>query len=119
MSKETYKKIYIKSVDDLPKEEGNYVVGVKSVYGFDEYYWYSHKVLGEINFQDEYWINNFSFYLQPIESPLPEITDEEIDVYVNLNHNYINGEISEFNKGLTNGIKQGAKWYRSELKKRV
>lgn len=70
MKTELYQKVYIKDQSDLPKEEGNYIV---SRDGKPCFY--------PMNFlisNIKYWVDHFDWYFQPIEDPLPEISDEDI-----------------------------------------
>ncbi len=64
---EYYKKVYIKSEDDLPKEEGEYMCHLKTrcivVKPFSN--------TGGV-FSPSWWISRVDWYLQPIS--LPEIT---------------------------------------------
>ena len=73
MSK-TYTRIDIKSVDDLPKESGEYVVNVRDNTGIDvyKYFDYINPVMSE--HQKEYWLNTFDWYL--IEDTEPSYPEE-------------------------------------------
>lgn len=67
---ELYKKVYIKSEEDLPKEDNEYFVYYKK-YGTGS----THIYLG--NDARKYtWLNDIDWYLQPIE-----ITDADIEAY--------------------------------------
>lgn len=78
---ELYRKIYIKSEADLPKEVGSYFVYFKDV-GEDIYDWVLTNGENPVEeywngqFQEDYWINTFDWYLQPIE-----ITDSDIEAW--------------------------------------
>lgn len=68
MKTEIYKKVYIRSEEDLPKEEKEYFVGLKGNYDrtIDVYCYYS-----DNDIAIKQWMDNIDWYLQPIE-----ITDE-------------------------------------------
>ena len=69
MKKELYQKVYIKDQSDLPKENGEYwchfKIGVKAM-----------TLVKRVNVNS----NEFDYYLQPIKSPLPEITDTDLSI---------------------------------------
>jgi len=73
MKKELYQKVYIKDQSDLPTEDGVYFVAKK----------YNLKSAGVkpmiyTVISKKIWLKDIAWYLQPIESPLPEISDEDI-----------------------------------------
>jgi hypothetical protein len=97
---EIYKKVYIQSVDDLPKETGMY-----------ECYFKDH-TMGRATYDisDQYattgiiwWINKVDWYLLPIELP----SDEEI-------HNEAIKKSSTIEKS---DYILGAKWMRDQITK--
>lgn len=105
---ETFIKVYIKSEDDLPKEDDYYFV-------YDNNYQNPFQVHRWLKGSERYWIEHIDWYLKPVE--IPEITDEEIQKYVNSfpdnpNHLLLDATINST-------FVEGAKWYRNELKKRL
>lgn len=97
-----YRKVYIKSEDDLPKESGVYYVGKrdfeKGLFHFDP------NGRGKLQEYDvSYWIEFVEFYLLPVELP----TEEEID--------------DKFNNSPLNSIhpdrfkSEGAKWLLNKI----
>jgi len=101
---EYYRKVFIKSEEDLPKERYNY-------------YYFVHHVKADNNesapFNNElkdYWLDHFDWYLQPIEEqPKTELpTDEEIneEAYCWFSEG---SEASSY-------WKSGAKWMRDKFK---
>ena len=100
---EYYKKIFIKSADDLPKEEGYYFVETKANTDrkMDLFYWrFTNFAQGK-----ECWLHDIDWYLMPVEFDLP--TEEEIEnqfPYARSYGNYCRQE--------------GANWLLSEIKKR-
>jgi hypothetical protein len=106
---ELYRKIYIKSEADLPKEVGSYFVYFKDV-GEDIYDWVLTNGENPVEeywngqFQEDYWINTFDWYLQPIE-----ITDSDIEAWAD--------KIERRGCSYYNGLMAGAKAMRdNEIK---
>jgi len=116
MKDELYKKVFIRSEADLPKEEGIYFVGIKTAL-------YEPEDVGGVgsiesyhfNCDEDNWLKEIDWYLQPIE-PLPapvtdaqqstkEITDEEIE----------NTSIA-YDEPFRSGFEYGAKWLRDKQK---
>jgi hypothetical protein len=87
MKDELYKKIYIQSKSDLPKEEGLYFIGIKNVSDntFDKhnlYPWHKQRNKEVDEFQIRYWLTSFDWYLQPLESQPDNqggVTDQDIE----------------------------------------
>ena len=121
----------IKTEADLPKEEGEYFVGVKlpidkDTFGdYDLWRWEPSKP----NFDAEYWINSFNWYLQPIEERKPiedrsaeitfndgmddeeqEISDEEIKDFIQSHPGNLGNFIMD--KAVDAGFLEGAKMMR-------
>ena len=71
-------KKYIKTEDDLPKEEGYYFVHIKSTSGL----WDGNDIFEAVDMNDpdtiEYWLNSFDWYLQPVTLEESEIHREAI-----------------------------------------
>jgi hypothetical protein len=108
---EYFVKVWIKSEDDLPKVGDilNYV----EVKGDKIYHTLS--VTNKEN--KEWWLYNVISYCinKPVE--IPEITDEEIE---NRASDLADpSSKKDFSRGEWLGFKEGAKWYREELKKRL
>jgi len=75
MKEETYKKVYIRSEADLPKE-GKYDTMFKTKHFYDQFTYDPSK-------NKKYWLDTVDWYLQPIE-PLPApVSDEMIKKYLN------------------------------------
>ncbi len=64
---ETFIKVYIKSEDDLPKEDIYYFV-------HDNNYQLPLQVHRWLKGSEQYWLEHIDWYLKPVE--IPEITDE-------------------------------------------
>ena len=73
-----YKKVWIESEKDLPKEDGKYIAHSKiydqiGLWGFEKYY--------TNEFYPDYtknsWLHNIDWYLQEVEQPKP--TDQDIE----------------------------------------
>lgn len=83
MKYQVYVKKEINTEDDLPKEEGRYIVKYKddidhvdiAIYKFGTSYLYG----------SGYWLIRIDWYLQPIELDLPD--DEEIEKQARITHN--------------------------------
>jgi hypothetical protein len=76
---EYYKKVEIKSVDDLPKENGDYIVHSKQFHDVRnaEFKLFENEHYPKYN--DYIWMLNFDWYLQPIQSqPVSPKSAEEI-----------------------------------------
>ena len=91
--KEYFEKVYIKSEDDLPKEIGRYFVYVKDV-GEDTYDWVNTNGENAVEeywngqFQEDYWINTFDWYLRPIEQKPDCYPKEFLLWYFSDTHNF-------------------------------
>jgi hypothetical protein len=104
MKTELYKKVWIKSEADLPKEDGVYFCYYKK-YGENSTHFYKNNLA-----RIQRWLTELDWYLQPIEQieqPAVQLTDEEIS--------------SEFDRRLESensedrvGFEEGAKWCRSQ-----
>ena len=100
MERELYQKIYIRSESDLPKEEGKYFVGLKLNGEHIDVYWWLNNV--DKQFQNEYWLNTFDWYLRPLPRPerktAEEMTEDEMDLiqYVTNLLYFARNETSEF-----------------------
>jgi len=82
MKDETYKKVYIRSADDLPKEDGNYIAHDKVSNATYPYCKFNN------NEGSKFWLQCIDWYLHPIE-PLPvPVTDEMIKEWAELSCNY-------------------------------
>lgn len=99
-----YRKVFIRSEEDLPQSDRKmYFVGVKdNLEPEDVYEWFNYKNPVMADNQAEYWINTFDWYLTPV--PIP--TEEEID--------------KEFTRqgvetDYTIGKKYGAKWLLNKI----
>jgi len=90
MKTELYKKVFIKSEDDLPKEKGYYFVKKKAPdkrsHGFREYDVPIDIRWSNINFAQgkQDWLSNIDWYLQPIEIPTEEeVNNNACKIYAN------------------------------------
>lgn len=71
MKNETFRKVFINgNPENLPMVEGRYFVYVKED-GMDSFYWTNES-------DNEYWLNTFDWYLQPIPLSTETRTAEEI-----------------------------------------
>lgn len=107
-----YRKVYIKSEDDLPKESGVYYVGKrdfeKGLFHFDP------NGRGKLQEYDvSYWIEFVEFYLLPVELPTEEEIIDAVDDY---------GEKHQEDKygysiyGITsNAYSQGIRWLLNKI----
>lgn len=104
---ELYKKIFIKSEADLPKEEGSYYAHDRS-YSNDFIItdFFDKKQHGIFN-----WLQNIDWYFQPLpESPAQGMpTDEEIELELK---KYLK---DFFDQGEYDNMVSGAKWFKSRL----
>jgi hypothetical protein len=71
-----YRKVEIKSVDDLPKEDGFYIVEFKDSEYREDVYFNKNAI--------NTWLDDYSFYLLPVDhlpevSKTIEVTDEDIE----------------------------------------
>ena len=78
MKTEYFKKVYIKSEEDLPKEMGDYLVLRKTGYRTLLHFPFE----GDVGWKaDRYnWLHNVDWYLLPVTLPVTLPTDEEIDI---------------------------------------
>lgn len=108
---ELYKKVIVNSENDLPKEVGWYFCKPKDDYGCQVLFNPENKDLSEE------WVNVVDYYLQPIEQPEIQLpTDEEIEEKAS---GIANPESKkDFARGEWLGVKEGAKWMRSEILRR-
>jgi hypothetical protein len=75
MKEELYRKVYIKSEADLPKETGMYIVTFKD--GRSKDLWYQPNTTIALN--DDYWITEVDSYFYPIDRE--QIEQKEIKTY--------------------------------------
>ncbi len=106
---EYFKKVYIKSKDDLPKEKGGYDTELGYIYFNPN----NLKIEGKGNRIDnvEWWVDNINWYLLPVS--LPEVTDEEIDEMRFATLGVIGHE--DIDNAYIDGFKKGAKWMRNKM----
>ena len=109
MKEELYKKVYIKTEEDLPKESGYYFVKRRNASIPDTLY-YSLLAL-YIEKLKPYWVSQVDWYLIPIEQR--EVTDEEIDT--RLEFRYLLYTRKQ-RKLLIKGFKDCVKWMREPTK---
>ena len=97
---ELYRKVYIKSEADLPKEEGEYIVS----HNYDKAVEF---FCSDNPYDISHWLEDIDWYLQPFELDMP--TDEEIE-----------RECPAYTKlsGECDAWIAGAKFMREEIKKR-
>lgn len=108
---ELYRKVEIRSENDLPKKGGDYFVQLKTGYGRILHFPFNGDVGWNIDVHD--WIQNVDWYLQPYELDL--LTDEEIKNYFTKEHfHYEKGRYTKVDKDRI----YGAKWMKEEIKKR-
>lgn len=106
---ETFIKVYIKSEEDLPKENNSlaYLVHLRTIDRFDICIYNNNSIYH--GYHSNVWIDMYDWYLKPVE--IPEISDEEIEKQIT------ECGLSKVPEGQQ--FWQGAKWYRNELKKRL
>lgn len=103
---ELYRKVEIKSADDLPKEDGNYFVKLKdSRISISVYYWENK----EPGFK-KVWLECVDWYLQPFELDLP--TEAEIIEMAN------DEQFDDDCWDAPGAIMHGVKWAINEIIKR-
>jgi hypothetical protein len=126
MKTELYKKVWIKSEADLPKEEGEYFCGEGSGLHY--------KHFSTTNFNnEEFWLKHIDWYLQPIEQieqpePSVQLTDEEIEKQITIickdliKQEYYTAWVHEEAHtrsriiGFDEVAKSISKWYRDQIK---
>ena len=77
---EYYRKVFIKSEEDLPKEDGDYIVHSKS-YGWTGIAnWKAFENPNYPEYNQYLWLLNYDWYLLPVELPsVEEIIDYALD----------------------------------------
>jgi len=112
MKTDYFKKVYIKSEADLPKEEGYYFVGTKANTDrkMDLFYWrFTNFAQGR-----ECWLNDIDWYLLPVSIP----SDEEIEKWAEEESKVEieeDGEVKTYSTCISEFYIEGAKWMRDEL----
>ena len=105
--KTVYVKKYIKTVDDLPKEDGYYFVSHGDKYDINLDVFHFTKVNAKQNHLD--WLDHVVFYLLPVELP----DEKEIEEYAT---GLANPEsVKDFSRGEWLGVKEGANYIINKL----
>jgi len=97
---EYYRKVFIKSEEDLPKEDG--IVIVKDTTNANPHYFIYNKGCRD------FWLTNIDWYLQPIELS----ADEGIEKQFPIDYDKFKVNKNTFNLG----EREGAKWMRDKFK---
>jgi hypothetical protein len=112
MKTELFKKVYIRSEEDLPKKDGNYIV--KDRENYNPHYLPFVVSKAVINLNKDFWLNNIDWYLLPIadEQWQEKLTDEQIEKWAD---NFDDGYYHEpaILKYMQHGIIMGAIAYQS------
>lgn len=109
MKTELFKKVYIKSEADLPKEMGDYLVLRKTGYGTLLHFPFE----GDVGWKaDRYnWLHNVDWYLLPVSLP----SDEEIEAEIHKQCTFRAGD-EEYTNSLNERERIiGAQWMRDKL----
>lgn len=107
--KELFEKVYIKSVDDLPKEGKCCICHLIN----------EDEIIETAIFQSihtESWFKNVDWYLRPAELSVP--TDAEITAEINKLPYTKHLDDGQFNDGQMAGFEKGAYWMKDEIIKR-
>ena len=85
-----YKKILIKSIEDLPKEQGEYFCHRKS----DNRLLIFHRFIeSDREFEDSVWLRNVDWYLLPVEQPM--YSREFVEWFFNKYKYYVKFQVNE------------------------
>ncbi len=98
-----YKKVFINTVDDLPKEDG-YYIGESQYSGYDRYYWDSHN--------KPFWLSSINWYLSPVTMPTEREESKAADEFF---LKYEDAPISQLDYFA--GFEDGIEWYKQQIEK--